>query len=193
MVTCQGRDHIVNVRSGCRSLVVVNVHFEPELTLRSLRGRLRLITPHWPHFPDAIGVILGDFNICDPEEGRFNVWNQPFTEGDTGKADIFHSFFPRVFEIAQPDFTRRDSTVDGVFRTLSRILLERLSIFLWLKHATSTATLMSLRTWENGPYRVTMQPYVGLFKTDYSGAPGQTHSELDVQTPRFLLNSETHQ
>ena len=41
---CQGRDHIVNVRSGCRNLVVVNVHFEPELTLRSLRERLCLIT-----------------------------------------------------------------------------------------------------------------------------------------------------
>ena len=46
VVTCQGRDHVVNMGSGCRSLVVVNVHFEPEVTLRSLRGRLRLTTPH---------------------------------------------------------------------------------------------------------------------------------------------------
>ena len=37
VVTCQGRDHIVNIRSECRSLVIVNVRFEPELTLRSLR------------------------------------------------------------------------------------------------------------------------------------------------------------
>ena len=51
VVTCQGRDHIVNIRSGCRSRVVVNVHIEPELTLRSLRERQRLITPHWPHYP----------------------------------------------------------------------------------------------------------------------------------------------
>ena len=42
-------------------------------------------------------------------------------EGDTGKAAFFHSFFPRVLEIAQPDFTRRDSTADGTIRTLSRI------------------------------------------------------------------------
>ena len=41
VVTCQGRYHIVNVRSGRRSLVIVKVHFEPELTLRSLRERLR--------------------------------------------------------------------------------------------------------------------------------------------------------
>ena len=67
VVTCQGPDHIVNIGSGCRSLVVVDAHFEPELTLRRLRERLRLITPHWPPFPEAVGVITGDFNICEPE------------------------------------------------------------------------------------------------------------------------------
>ena len=51
VVTCQGRDHLVNIRSGRHSLVFVNVHFEPELTLRQLRGRLCLIHPHWPAFP----------------------------------------------------------------------------------------------------------------------------------------------
>ena len=56
VITCQGRDHIVNVRSGSRSPVVVNVHFEPELTLRSLRERRCLITPHWPQCPNAIGT-----------------------------------------------------------------------------------------------------------------------------------------
>ena len=98
MITCQGR----NVRSGCRKLVVVNVHFEPELTLRSLRERLCLITPHWPQYPNANGIIMGDFNICEPEEGMFNVWNQTFTDGDTGKAALFHSLFHRVLEITQP-------------------------------------------------------------------------------------------
>ena len=68
-ITCEGRDHIVNVRSGCRNLVVVNVHLELELFLRSLRERLRLITPHWPQYPNAIGIVMGDFNICQPEEG----------------------------------------------------------------------------------------------------------------------------
>ena len=64
---------------------------------------------------------MGDFNMCEPEEGRFNVWNQTFTEGDMGKAAFFHSLFPGVLEIAQPDFPRRDSSVNGVFRTLTRI------------------------------------------------------------------------
>ena len=47
--------------------MIVNVHFEREHTLKGLRVRLRLITPHWPN---AVGIILRDFNICEPEEGR---------------------------------------------------------------------------------------------------------------------------
>ena len=40
MITCQGRDHIVSIQSGRQSLVIVNVHFEPELTLRRSRERI---------------------------------------------------------------------------------------------------------------------------------------------------------
>ena len=64
VITCQGRDHIVTIYSGGSILVIVNVHFEPDLTLRSLRERLFLITPHWPSYPGALGVIDGDFNTC---------------------------------------------------------------------------------------------------------------------------------
>ena len=112
----------MNIRSGRHNLVIVNVHFEPELILRQLRGRLRLIHPHWPAYPSGVGVILGDFfNICDPEEGRLNVWNQSFTDGDPGKTAVFHSFFPYALEVAQSDYTRSDATALGVIRTLSRI------------------------------------------------------------------------
>ena len=118
VITCQGRDHVVNVQSGRRNLVVVNVHFEPELTLGRLRERLRLIAPHWPPYPNAVGIIMGDLNICEPEEGRFNVWNLTLTDGDTGKAALFHALFPHVLEMAQPDHTWRDSSVIGIIRTL---------------------------------------------------------------------------
>ena len=40
--TCQGRNHIVTIQSGAFVLVVVNVHFDPDLTMRRLRERLRL-------------------------------------------------------------------------------------------------------------------------------------------------------
>ena len=94
LITCRGRDHIVNIQSGRHSLVIVNVHLELELTLRQLRERLSLINPHCPSYPNAVGIILGDFNICEPEEGRFNVWNQAFIDGDPRKTALFHSFFP---------------------------------------------------------------------------------------------------
>ena len=140
VITCQGRDHLINIQSGRHNLVIVNVHFEPELTMRQLRGRLRLIHPHWLAYPNGVGIILGDFNICDPEEGRFNVWNQSFTDGDPGKTAVFHSFFPHVLEVAQSDYTRRDSTALGVIRTLSMIARYFLSIYLWLKHGISMVT-----------------------------------------------------
>ena len=56
---------------------------------------------------------MGDFNFCEPEEGRFNVWNQTFTDGDMRKAALFHSLFPRVLE--QSDYTRTLSRIDRAF------------------------------------------------------------------------------
>ena len=47
---------------------------------------------------------------------------------------LFSSFFPCVFEIAQPDFTRKDVTVNGVIRTCPE-LTGYLLIFLWLSEA----------------------------------------------------------
>ena len=42
VVTCHGCDHLVSIQSERHNLVIVNVHFEPELTLRQLRDRLHL-------------------------------------------------------------------------------------------------------------------------------------------------------
>ena len=111
----------MNIQSGRHNLVIVRVHFEPDLTLTHLGGRLRLIHPHWPSNPNGVVIILGDFNICDPEEGRFHVWNQTFTDGDARKTAVFHLFFPHFLEVAQPDYTRRESSALGIIRTLSRI------------------------------------------------------------------------
>ena len=93
-ITRQGRDHIVRIQSGESALVVINVHFEPDLTLRNLRERLRRIAFHWPRCPEGLGVIIRDFKICEPEEGRFSVRNQTFTEGDAGKTALFRTVFP---------------------------------------------------------------------------------------------------
>ena len=164
VITCQSRDHIVNVQSGRKNLVIVNVHFEPELTLRRLRERLRLITPHWPSYPNAVGIILGDFNICEPEEGRFNVWNQTFTDGDTGKAALFHSFFHMSSRLL--DLT----TLGGIPLSLGSYarcqgLIVSLLSYVWLRLVTFTATPMSLRIWGTSPLRVITRRYILSFKS----------------------------
>ena len=61
VVTCQGRDHLVNIRSGRHSLVIVNVHFEPELTVRQLRGQI-------VYYPPALACIS---LLCGRYFGRF--------------------------------------------------------------------------------------------------------------------------
>ena len=162
-------------------------NFEPELTLRQLRRRLHLFHPQRPSYPNGVGIILGDFNICDPEEGRFNVWNQTFTDGDPRKTAVFRSFFPHVLEVAQSDYTRRGSTALGVIRTLSRI--DRIFINLLVaEHESSIVILASSRTWGLGPFRVTTQQYVLSFrKPTPRGHMSKTNSQLDVQTSHFLL------
>ena len=162
MTTCQGRDHIVSIRSGRQSLGIVNVHFEPELTLRRLRERLRLITPHGLSYPNGVGSILGDFNICDPEEGRFIMWNQTFTDGDAGKTGVFHSFFHMFLKLLSL------ITRGGTPRPLGSYaryqgLIASLLTYLWLRREIFTATPLSSRTWGTGPFRVITRRYVLSF------------------------------
>ena len=57
VIACQGRDHLVNIRSERHNLVIVNVHFEPELTLSQLRDTLRLFHPHWPAYPCGVRIF----------------------------------------------------------------------------------------------------------------------------------------
>ena len=88
--------------------VIVNVLFEPDLTLRSVRERLRLFFLH-------IGLVTLE---------HFGLWLEISTSVNLSKADskfgirlsrmamqdrlLFSCFFSHVFEIAQPDFTRKD-------------------------------------------------------------------------------------
>ena len=81
VTTCQGHDHIVTTRSRGRVLVEVHVHFEPDLVLRDLRQRLRRISLHWPRYPEAFGVIIGDFNVCEPERREIQLLERNLHRG----------------------------------------------------------------------------------------------------------------
>ena len=140
----------MTINSGRSVLVIANVHFEPDLTLRGLRERLRLITPHWPCYPGALGVVAGDFNICEPEGGRFNVWNQTFTDGDAERLP-FSGLFSRMSMKSHSLTLREKNQQPMVQYAHCPELTGHLSISLRLKHAMSTAILMYLRTLVNGP------------------------------------------
>ena len=158
VVTCQSRDHIVSIRSGGRNLVVVNVHFESDLTLRSLRERLRLITPYWPLYPEAVGVITGTsiFASQRKEGSMFGIRPSPREIREKLPCSI-PSFLVSSKSLSP---TLQGETPKPMARyTHCPGLIEHSSTSLWLKLATSTAILTYLRILENGLFRVTMQMY----------------------------------
>ena len=56
--------------------MLAHVHFEPNSTLGELRVKLHAVHAHCPVYPAGWAFVTGDFNICDPEEGRFCVASQ---------------------------------------------------------------------------------------------------------------------
>ena len=148
--------------------MAVNVHIEPELILRSPRERLRLITPHWPLYPEAVGVITVGLTFASQrrEDSMFGT-NLPLK--GYGKGCPLPFFFPRVLEIAQPHFTRRDSAADGVIRTLSRTD----GAFINLPTAEARDFHCYSHVFENFGERSTPSDHavirVVIQKTDYSG------------------------
>ena len=94
-------------------LRIAKVHLEPGSSLRNLRGRLGAVCELWPGYPAGFGILNGDFNICETEEGRFNVTTQTFSDGDPGRAAAFRSMLPQSLQIAQPGFTWKEAAPDG--------------------------------------------------------------------------------
>ena len=103
LITCQGRDHLVNLQSGRHNLVNVNVHFEPELSLRQLRDRLHLINTRtgllipmgWAFF-----WVTSTSVIQKQDDSRSGTRHSPMVTRE--RLQRFIPFFPHVLEIAQP-------------------------------------------------------------------------------------------
>ena len=88
LVTCHGRDHLVNIQS-----VRHNFHFEPELTLRQLRGKLRLIHPHRPAYPNGVGIfwVISTFVIQKKDEKMSGTRHSPMATRERLQCST-HSF-----------------------------------------------------------------------------------------------------
>ena len=114
-------------------------------------------------------MIMGDFNICEPEEGRL---------------------FLRVLEIAQSDFSRRDSTTEDTTRTFSRT--DGAFINLWPK-ARDFHVLENLRK-RSVPSDHAAVRVVFSKKPTIRVHQGKRISELDVQmtiTSTLLTSSSS--
>ena len=132
-ITCQGRDHIVNIQSGESVLVVINEHFEPDLILRNLRERLRRIAFHWPRYPEGFGMIIVDFN----SSGSGTKPSQKVMQENGSVPHLSHMLLKLRNQTLQgripPPMVRYAPYPE---------LTERSSMCPWLRHVISTATLM---------------------------------------------------
>ena len=188
LITCHGRDHLVNIQSVRQSPVSVNVHFEPELTLRQLRDRLHLINPIWPSYPNAVGFIFVWFQ---------HLWSRR-----------------RTIQRAEPDIHRwwpeKDCNVSFLFSSTcpwdcSTWLHEEglhspwehtHSVKDWSHFYQSTygwgarfsLPLACLRKPGESDHSEWSRSSTSCHsQANNSGTPEQTHSQLDVQTSRFLF------
>ena len=75
----------------------------------------------WPRSAELFRVIMDKQNFASQKKEASTRGIRPSLTVMRRKLLFSRSFFPHVLEIAQPDFTRCDSTADGTIRTLSWI------------------------------------------------------------------------
>ena len=141
VITRQVRDHLVNIQSGRHNLVIINVHFEPELTLRQLRGRLGLIGLHIP-----VGWALFWVTSTSVIQKKDDVMSGTSLLPMATRERLLCSILSFHTSLRLPNLITREGTPQPlVSYVLFQGLFVFLSIYSWLKHQISIVTLMSLR------------------------------------------------
>ena len=170
VVTCQGRDHRVNIRCGRHNLVIV------------LFTRIGLHIPVvW-----ALFWAISTYVIRKKDDLMFGTKHSPMAT--RVRHAVFHSFFPYVLEIAQSDFTRETLQPKETYALCQGLIVFFFfffKIYPWLKHVISMALLMSLRSSGRKLFRVTMLQYASSSRKLQSTTPEQTYSQLYVSTSIF--------
>ena len=185
LVTQQGRDHLVKTHLDNRTLMVANVHLEPGSSLRKIRERLQHNSTHWSAYPECLGVLIGDFNTCEPKEGRFNVTVRTFSDGDPGRSAAFPSIFPHVLEIDNPSFPRKVGAPDGTLRFFSPGLTGPSLTSPSLKLGSSIVTPMRRMSLVFGPHRATTLRSVSEKKTNHNSRACDLEQSWLVKHPVF--------
>ena len=195
-----GRDHVVRIQSGRQSPVIVNVHFEPELTLRRLRERLRLITPSrsllWDvyvkdcvsslHIGLRIPMLWASSSVISTSVNQkkegLNFGTKPSPTVTRERLQCFIPFF-RMFSRLLNLITQGGTPQPLGSYVLCQGLIASLWTYLWLRHKTFTP--MFLRIWETGPFRVITRRYVSFKKPTDRGQQGQRIPSWMSKRPVF--------
>ena len=143
-VSCHGRDHLVNIRSERHSLVIVNVHFEPELTLGSYVADWVLFTRTGRHIPMvwALFWVTSISVTLKKDEVMFGINHSPMVTRERLPCSTlsFHT------SLSLPNLITQDKTLQPL-ETYAPFhgSIVFLTIYLWLKHVISIALLMLTR------------------------------------------------
>ena len=117
---------------------------------------------------DWLGDPFARFDHSDEQQRRalpastlpLEAWNHTFTDGRNGSFPFLH-ISSRLLNLT----TLGGTPLSSGSHVRCQELIVSLSIYLWLKHEISTATLVSLRIWRSGPFRVITQQCDSLFKS----------------------------
>lgn len=106
-------------------LAIANVHLVPMLaaTPAAQLRRLLLRMPRGSelgHRQEGVGVILGDFNVVDPEEGRLNARTGNVVYDNCPLAAAMPHELAQWAEVIGPGYSRRQLR-EGLLDTVSRI------------------------------------------------------------------------
>ena len=136
-------------------------------------------------------LLSGGFNICDQKKVVLTSGIRPSPTATRERRLSSAPFFPHHLEIAQRDFTRRDSPTDGIVRTLSRI--DRTFINLPMAEARDFHCYSHVfrKPWGTAHTEWSCSCTRRQQKPTVRGSARQTFSELDVWTSHLLLHAET--
>ena len=96
------------------------MHLDPRLRLYQVQRQLQLLKRQLNPFSNLPIFFGGDFNFVDPDEGRIRVADGLVHCRREDFHAAWHSTFPNLCELAQPDPTRR-RVEDGRVSVLSRL------------------------------------------------------------------------
>ena len=82
--------HVVKFHAENMSLMIAHDIWILAHTLEIFESSDNFFSTHWPTHPDGLGLVVGDFNTCEPEVGGFHATVHTFSpDGDTGWSPFF--------------------------------------------------------------------------------------------------------